>query len=217
MPTVRLILLLLFSQTSLAIDWQQLNWQTAVTKEQITVSTAKVAQSKYKAIRTEMLLKTDLLTVLSLIIDARRCKDWVHRCYRSSLYEQLSPSKYLQYFVSKPPWPLKKRDFLLEVEVSQQTDLSVNITAKAANNIMPPRDKIVRITETESLWTLTPLPNGYIRIENYAHVQPNDMIPAWLSNKILTNIPFTTLKNMRNIIQTGEVKKLPLEFIQVKE
>ena len=205
----------LATQTN-SLNWQNLQWQVQREEQDITLSIANVKDSAYIAVKTETQIETSLTALVKLVMDADASTEWVDRCVASDIYDRISNTEYYQYFISKPPWPLKKRDFLLRVKVSQDEQLKVSISAEAANNIYPVQENIVRITQTDSLWEFVPLNHKQVRVINYAYVEPAGGVPKWLVNSSIGSTPFKTLRNMRNIIKKKRYDNNPLPFIKEK-
>jgi hypothetical protein len=55
-----------------------------------------------------------------------------------------------------------------------------------------PRTNAVRIQEAFSQWHFTARVDGTTLIENLGHISTNRLAPAWLTNRLLVNLP---LKN----------------------
>lgn len=211
------IYITLLSQIQLAQahNWESFDWHKKKNKHGISVYTAKVENSPYVAVKTEMQVKASLSNIVSLVTDAEKCTDWVHRCYSSKIHQQVSDTEYYQYFISRLLWPLKKRDFLLHIKIDQDEDLKVSIHGKTKVGLYPEQKKLIRIHKTRSLWEFTPLDEGNIKIVGYAHIEPRIKIPKWIVKRTLVNTPYKTLRNMRKHLQ--ENNKAPrLAFIKEK-
>ncbi|MFT6099874.1 MAG: hypothetical protein ACJAYF_002424 [Arenicella sp.] len=67
-----------------------------------------------------------------------------------------------------------------------------------------------------SEWHFTPQSNGMVLVENYAHVDPTGNVPAWLTNLLIVDSPYQSLKNMRKLLSAGAYSDAEVGFIQLE-
>jgi hypothetical protein len=70
----------------------------------------------------------------------------------------------------------------------------------------------VRIYQAVTQWHFTTLEDGRVKVENFAHIDPNGPTPAWLINALLVNSPYKTMKKMRALIEAGNYHGEQLAF-----
>lgn len=199
-----LLFLLLSSLSSLAYSStpaiDTLTWTLKKDTDNIQVFSAKVPDSAHRAILSVSTLDANIDTLVSVLRAPEKCSEWVHRCYKSYLYEQKNPQEDLVYTANKMPFPTKNRDILAHIiwETEAETNI-VRATGTATKNILPHEENHTRIEDAKMIWELTPLDNGQTKVRSFAHVDPAGGLPAWLTNQLSVNIPVKTLKGLQEI------------------
>lgn len=194
------------------IDFQDLNWQLKRDKDDIQIYTSSVPDSKHKAVKSLMTASGSLQAFTALILDAEACPEWADLCKRSEVIEQISEIESHIYTYNDLPFPVSDRDVLAKVRWQfdrQARRVTMNSRAIEGH----PKTKAVRIVNARSQWIFTELPDQQIRIEGYAHIDPNGPTPAWLSNMLLVDSPFKTQRAMRKMIAEGRYQDANISFI----
>jgi hypothetical protein len=78
--------------------------------------------------------------------------------------------------------------------------LAVSISSVAQETNLAGNDDRVRVVEARSEWNATPMPNGEIRLELSAHLDPAGPLPSWLLNVISLESPYDILKRLRSLV-----------------
>lgn len=193
------------------------DWELKRDRDGIRVYTRSVEGSKHKAVRATVTLPTSLTAAVALVRDASSCSAWAAFCVLSYEYEVLSPTESYIYSYNDVPWPLADRDALARVTWSQDPEtLAVTMVAEATEGIMPVTDA-VRITDGSTTWQFVPRDDGKLDIITEAHIDPAGPTPAWITNLLLIDSPFDTLKNMRSLLATGRYNDRHFSFITEPE
>ena len=212
MYKVLFIFLLLFIKlmpASAGIDWK-LNTE----KDGIKVYTSVVPDSKIKAIKVECEVTATASQLVTILMDIKNAPEWVYHTKSCSLIKQVSPSELYYYSEVTLPWPVKNRDFVSHLTVSQDHNTKVvTVDGPVVNDLVPVKDNIVRINHSNGKWVITPLGNGQVKIEYSLHVDPGGDLPAWLINMFATEGPMQIFKNLKTELQKPAYKNANLPFI----
>lgn len=73
----------------------------------------------------------------------------------------------------------------------------VNVTGMP--EYIEPIEGIVRMAKANGYWLLTTLGTEKTSVTYQMHVEPGGLIPAWLANPFIVNVPFSTFKELRKI------------------
>ena len=73
---------------------------------------------------------------------------------------------------------------------------------------------MIRLKQATSQWHFTPKPNGMVLVESFAHINPSGPMPAWITNMIIVNSPFQTLKRVRSIVKSGAYDNKTVSFLK---
>jgi hypothetical protein len=200
------LLLLTFNQAAA--------WTLAKEQDGIKVWTRKIADSPIAESLATVTVKSKLSPVVALILDAKDQHNWIDSVDQSETLQQISATKSYNYTLSKAPWPVSDRDAVVLTEASQNPlTYVVQIRSRATPDKLPKKRGVVRVQRVDSLWTLTPQPGDKVKISYQVHSDPGGHLPAWLINSVITDQPFNTLKNLRNIIGTSPYKDGHASFI----
>lgn len=212
-----LALLLGFSvlTASAEANFDSFDWQLRKQANDITIYTAKTPDSKFVSVLAKTSAKTSLSSLMALLLDAPVCPEWVHLCQKSYIHKYISDTKFYIYTATNPPWPVKNRDVLVRVEVSQdQTTQALTVKSFATSDVYPKQKGYLRIEQSTSIWKFTPMKDGQVQIEVYSHIDPAGGIPGWLNNRLIVKTPYISLKNMRALVESGRYDDQKLPYIQ---
>lgn len=207
-----LLLIVLSAGPVLAADWQ-------LAKEDkdaaIKVYTREVAGSDLKEFRGEMLLKTRLTPLVALVEDHAAGPRWLHLCKALEQIEVYSPSSRLLYMVSDAPWPVTDRDSVFVTQLTQDASTgAVTIAMESRPDLFPRNDDYIRIVHMTGFWQFIPQQDGRMLVVYQVHAEPGGGIPSWLSNSVVVDNPYYTLRNMASEIQKPAYQKAQLNHIR---
>ena len=189
-------------------------WELKRDDEGIQIYTSSVTDSKFKAVKALMQIPTTLHALTALVQDAESCPDWADLCKEAKVVETVSDTEMYVYTLNDLPWPVADRDAVAHVVWEQlPEDASVMMHATVAPDKLPKTKGKVRLEYGYTSWKFTPMENGEIAVESFAHVDPGGATPAWLTNRLLTESPFVTLKAMRKLIAEGAYQDTTIGFI----
>lgn len=198
------------------VDGVEYNWVLKRDKTGIKIFTSSVKGSKYKAIRAEMQVDASVNSLVGLVFDSPSCSKWADLCKEERLLETVSPSEHYMYVYNDIPFPVKDRDVVAHV-VWEYDEIKKKATMTSiASSGRLDKTKAVRIEKAVANWHFTALGNGKTLVENFAHIDPNGPTPAWLTNLLLVDSPFKTLKRMRKIVESGKYDDYQPGFIPLE-
>jgi hypothetical protein len=89
----------------------------------------------------------------------------------------------------------------------------VTITDVALPTGVAPRSGFVRIVSSRQQWTLQPTADGSILVDMRTLSDPAGPIPASIINAMTVNMPFKTLRNLREMVKRPQYAQAQLPFI----
>lgn len=182
----------------------------------IKVFTRKIAGSDLKEFRGEMTISSTLTAPVALIEDVDSADEWMHNCGGVDAIEyHRDRGEAVTYVITEAPWPVSDRDTVVHSQTNQdEASKVVTVSLIAQNDVMPVSDDYVRITKMNGFWSFTPAENGQIDVVYQVHAEPGGSIPSWLSNSIVVDTPYYTLKNMQKVIQDDDYQQAQRIYIQ---
>lgn len=196
------------------IDGVAYAWQEKLNKDGIVIQTSSVQGYDHKAVRGEMVIKGAVSDLVALIEDLDACPDWADLCKEARLEKRVSATASYAYIYNDVPFPVSDRDVYTFIEWSKDpTTQKVTMTSTAAAGGTP-ETKAVRIEQAVSQWHFTPLGDGKVKVENFAHIDPNGPTPAWITNMLLVDSPYKSMRKMREIIEAGNYSGIDVPFLK---
>ena len=177
-------------------------WELQKEAEHIKVYTRKLDSTEFNEYRAVLTARTTPEKALQVICDGDRLWEWNHKTSRSEEVARYNDSTYVFWMLNDLPWPLRDRENLSLVRVSTPRNGAyfVDITP-ADNSLRKSPDDVVRTTKFKGHWKIRPTGNGLVEITQQLYGDPNGIIPAWLLNSIITNVPFHSFENLKVILE----------------
>jgi len=190
----------LFMFISAPIFGAESPWYLEREEDNIDVYIATIKGSAVKTFRGVVTVDSSLKSVLSVIADASSYPRWLYHCKSAKMIKFVSYNEVVSHVVTDMPWPLIDRDTIIQSIKTQNTSTKkVTIKIVSKPGMVGNLPNTIRINNINGLWELTPLHNGQLKILFQMSVDPGGTIPKWLVNSMLIDIPFYTLRNLRQI------------------
>jgi hypothetical protein len=194
--------------------FSQKNWELKSQKQDIAIFTRTFPDSRFKAVKVECTLAATLSQFVAVIMDVNTGDQWVYSTKSVALLKQVSPSELYYYSEVNVPWPASNRDFIAHLKVVQDPNTRVvTIYGPTVPDYIPVKKDIVRVTQSEGKWIITPLSKKLIKVEYTLRLDPGGNIPAWLINMFVTKGPFESFKNLKTHLQKPVYQNARLPFI----
>jgi hypothetical protein len=208
-------LVLLFSGT---ISFGQSDWKLSTEKNGIKVFTSNVPDSKIKAIKVECEVDATESQLVALLMDVNSSAQWIYHTKSSTLIKQVSASELYYYSEINLPWPAANRDFVAHLTVNQNPVTKVvTIEGPAVNGMVPVKKGVVRVTDSQGLWTISPCGYNRVKINYTLHTDPAGNLPAWVVNMFATEGPMQVFENLRVEVKKPVYRIASLSFIDEKQ
>jgi hypothetical protein len=192
----------------------QKEWELKKNEDNIKVYTRKVTTSDFKELKSSTVVKASFSSVINLLCDVENYTKWVYKCVTSKGMNRKDDTEVCSYQLFDAPWPLQDRDVVARMKVKQDPKTKViTVSSGLADGLVEEKEGIVRIKNFHTLYTLTSLGGGWIRIDYELGTEPGGTVPAWLANLVMVNGPFETQAMMNQLIQTAPYKTSKLSFI----
>jgi len=202
-----------FSASS-QIDPDKYQWKLKKDSSGVQVFTAKVPDSKHRAVSAVTVIEAQAESVAAMIMDLKNCSQWAPLCKQAYVQERISATENYVYSLNDIPFPGVDRDAVTHVRWSKDEVTGViSMESYAVDDNRVPKVKgVIRIKYAQAKWQLTPQADGMLLIESYAHVNPASSIPKWLLNRLLVGSPHKTMKNIKKRMEEGLYQGVRLSF-----
>lgn len=201
------------SHQSLAADE---GWMLRKEAGGIRVYTREQPNSKFEAVRAEMILDdVRLASLVALIDDPSACALLESRCAEAYTLDRPSDSEHLIYRHNDMPFPIKDRDVVLHFSWRQNPDtLVVDLESRHVEGVLPVDPRRVRLPSVAVGWRFVPLADGRVEASSEGHIEPGANLPAWLLNTLLVDAPFKTMEAVAEVVRQPRYRDAELGFIR---
>ena len=195
---IALLLLLLACSAS-----AQENWNLVKEEAGIKVYTKTESGSKYKAFKAEMQVSCKIENIVEVLKNTNNINNWVVNCKGVELLKTDDNDQYY-YIETSLPLPFENRDMVYHFQYVEVNSEQVRVIVTGIPEYIQPKKGIVRMVKADGYWLLTSIDTYKTAVTYQMRVEPGGLIPAWLANPFIKNVPFSTFKELRNIIQKSK-------------
>ncbi len=188
------LLTLLCTSAALATEWE-----VRQNKDGILIESRKAEGSRYEEFRANTRATANIAGVIALLRDTDAYPRWVFRCQESRTIEEISSTERTFYQVTDLPFPARSRDVIFHAKVSYHPDDTVQIRITARPEVLAETGH-VRIREAHGSYLLEPVGETQTNVTWRLHVDPAGALPSWLVNGMLTDLPYKSLKALRELV-----------------
>jgi hypothetical protein len=206
----------LFSFSIHAAASDSSEWELEKEKEdiQLKIYTREISGSSLKEFKGEMIVEAKLTTLAALLLDSNAAPQWMHQCEKFEVIEQSDPRNAVIYFINAAPWPASDRDAVISSSMIQDPEtLTLRVDIKALVDRLPKNDDYVRIPRMTGLWSFSLLSDGKVKVVYQVHAEPGGSLPAWLTNSVVVDTPYYTLRNMLKMLKLEKYQQADISFI----
>jgi len=144
------------------------------------------------------------VNIFNIAGDVKNNKYWMADCIHSELVEKISDNEFIAYYITKPPWPVSKRDSVIRVKMVRKSDFSffVRMTALRegeAERYIKKNRAYVRIYSMTGSVELNEK-NGSTEVMFSVSGGPGGRVPDFIVRWGGWRIPYKTLSGLRTYI-----------------
>ena len=193
----------------------QTNWELKKDKNGIQVFTAKLPDSKFKAIRVNCILNARLSQLAAVILQPEIQPEWVLATREAHTVQYFSASHLYYYAEAVLPWPLSNRDMVIDLQIVQDPISHImTITANSIDHIVPRKPGKERIPFSQALWKVQPMGTDKIKVDYTVRIDPGGGIPAWMVNMFIARAPFESFKNLVQKVLEKRFQDKKFDFLK---
>lgn len=196
----QLIRILLMSMVFIAASSAASEWEMRLQKDGILVESRLPDGKTYQEFRASVEIDAALPAAIALLNDNSVCTEWLFRCKESRLIEQISRTEKTFYQRTTLPFPAKDRDAVFHASITFEDSGAALVTMNARPDALP-ETRYVRLHDAYGSYYLEPLSDSRTRVTWQQYVDPAGALPKWLVNAMLTDLPFRSLKNFRELVK----------------
>ncbi len=178
-------------------------WKKKLSKAGIDTFTRPHTTSAIDCYRGIMVVKGDIELYKALFLDIDYYPKVFHTTVKTEIVEHIGPQEQIVYVVNKS-FGAKARDYYARCNWEQDQRTGGYTFSWVIEPQYPEIQGYVRVPTLQVVNRLRPVINtNEIEVSHEAHVEPGGKVPAMLVNRLLTEVPWQTLYNIRHHIQKG--------------
>lgn len=178
-------------------------WTLKKESDGVKIYTRDVKGSSIQEFRGEVVAKSNLSTILSVIDNIADYPKWMYKCSYAERLKKINESSGYSYSVLDQSWPVTDRDACTFYSVTQDSiTMVVTISIKGVSNYIPVKSDKVRMPSIKGFWQLIPLSKGVTKIVYQIHSEAGGDIPAAVVNMFVTDTPYYNLLNLKKIVES---------------
>ena len=138
---------------------------------------------------------------LHLLEDTANITKWAANTEKAQLLGQPDANTHLVHTYFSAMWPVSKRDMVTQ-SVWQQDPLSGVLTMVVSDmgQHFPAVQGYVRMQQVQARWTLTPLPDGRMKIEYQGQADAAGKLPHFIGDKVALKSLLKTFLQLQQVL-----------------
>lgn len=194
------LLLLVAPLAHAEIPLESSDWKLHAERDNIKIYTKKHNDSNFQAFKAVALLNSPITNIMAVMANPHSCVEWVHGCVESWGFDEESFRKRYAYSVNDLPWPVQDRDYVLEINTSNNAETGeFSMSMYAVADKRPKDPKYVRVTVAETHYFFRPQGEDKTEMIWLQHTEPGGSIPSWLVNALIVDIPIKSMKSLEKV------------------
>lgn len=196
--------ILLFSNTvfSEEIPLEAPDWSERKQEGNITIFTRPHTGSNFEAFKAVAVLDAPLSNIMAVMANPLSCTEWVFGCTVSYGFDAESFNNRYAYSVNDMPWPFKDRDYVLHIKTTSKPDSGeILMHMEASENKKEVTEEYLRVSVAQTVYILKALNDGKTEMTWLQHTDPGGVLPGWLVNSLIVDIPVKSLQALERIAQ----------------
>jgi hypothetical protein len=175
-------------------------WNLRKDKIGIQVYSREVEGLAYREFKGIVEIESTLAATLALLDDTEACVDWLYRCESARILQRSGIRQRHVYQVSDLPFPAATRDAIIKVELLDYKTGSIRVALQSAPDFIE-ATSLVRIRDSYGTYLLQQLDDHRLKLTWTQYIDPAGSLPAFMVNALLTDVPFKSLKNFREVVK----------------
>lgn len=178
------------------------DWEEQKQEGDITIYTRPHPESSFKSFKATAIINTPINNVLAVMANPKSCMEWVLGCTVANAFDVNSFNDRYAYSVNDMPWPFKDRDYVLHIKTSNDPVTGkVFMHMNATDNKKPINDQYERVHVAQTVYIFEATADNRTKMTWLQHTEPGGMLPGWLVNALIVDIPVQSLQALDKVAQ----------------
>jgi len=185
-------------------------WKLVKEKAGIRVLTQKVEGSDYLAFEATIVIDASIAELLAVMYDTEACPEWLYECSKGFTLEARSFEENYVYELYDLTFPVSDRGVILRSTLVWDKGVARLTTEEVQDFCEGRQDSRCQQVKAIGAFPLA-RSRGEYRFERLSakrskvrwrqHTEPGGSVPTWLVNVMIIDLPFESLKALREIVK----------------
>ena len=197
------------------------DWSLESDENGIKVYLKEIWAEDIKAFKGVVYINAPVDSLLAVILDIDACTDWIQHCQNPLMLERKNFSECYHYLIHNLPFPAVDREFILHTKISRNP-ISGAVTVNSESRPdyclqqqtphcqLIKHSSLVRVRHSHGSYLLEPVKKGITKFTWTQHTKPGGILPAWLVNKMVREVPYLSLQSLRKKVTEKKYQKARL-------
>jgi len=177
-------------------------WKLKKDKNDIQVFIRKLDSASIYEYKAVLVANSTPEKALKVITDGNNLWKWNHQTSESKTIKKYSDKEFVFWMKNDFTWPVKSRDNVVKVHVLFQENDTIKIDLlPERSNLVPEKENCIRMTDFKGRWLIISKPENKIEVTQQLYGDPERNLPAWALNAMLTNAPYNTFLNLKELLE----------------
>jgi len=187
-------------------------WNLRKDKDDIQVYSRDIKDSAYDEFKGVATIHASLASTLGILDDVAACPKWINYCAKSIVLDDNGYDERHVYQINDLPFPATNRDVVTKVKITHDVATGIITINMTSTPDYYPRSKQTRITRSNGFFQLIPVSAGITKVIWQHHVEPGGVLPAFLANSMIVDLPFKSLRAMRVLVKEEKYQRLKINY-----
>ena len=170
----------------------------------------------YNRVKLEMVIDAPVESLVSINTDAANLNQWMETFDEVEVIEENSWYDYVLYVTYNFPFPYQDRDSLSRTIVYKKEDGTVVVKFIGADKKKPISKEYVRMDYIDGAWEFSKINEHQTKVVYTSLVSPGGEGPKWVINAFSLDVPFASLKNLKETLKTYQPREISLEELPME-
>lgn len=172
-------------------------WELVKDKSGIRAYTKSVSDSNHLKFKGVSEVNASLESIVYLMRDMDVMSKWLHSCYDPVVVSESDTATRLIHMKNETPFIVKDRDLVLTQRMIQVNEGRVIVELVGKPGAIEEASGFVRIPLFNGAWQFTRIDEGKTKVEYYGHIDPGGAIPAFITNSMLIDTPYESIRKLK--------------------
>lgn len=175
-------------------------WDFVETRNGISMYKKVDYQERYW-MRLETVIEANRDEIVEYTKQIESLPDWVYACAQTKLLESTAEET-IYYTVTDMPFPMTDRYAVAIKKMTFDEDSNTIVSVTKPHESYEIESDLVKVEDFEAQWNFTYLDENSTKIVYVIMTNAAQGFPNWLKEKVIKTGPFTSLENLKSIMES---------------